>query len=380
MRRDWRDFAAWCALRGATALPAHVGIVAAYLSGLADSGRKASTIGRRAAAIGYHHKMAGHEPPTGSEGVRAVLRGIRRTIGSAKQGKAPATADLIGQMVALCPDNMIGKRDRALLCLGFAGAFRRSELCALEVADLTEVPDGLRILIRRSKGDQEGQGQEVAIPRGYKLRPVEAVQTWLAAAEISSGPVFRAVTRGGRVSCEALADDSAARIVKRYARRVGLDPASYGGHSLRSGFLTVAAESGASIWKLSAQSRHKSLDTLRGYIRSADLFKEQAGARSCDPQRAHQAAGDSFQQPRCRLAACLHRRAMDQSLPAGDRRPRLVCVRVAQHRHCPTCALGDGIMDPTLIPWIGSAVLVVVIVVLLAREAKRRWSHRHPAE
>jgi integrase len=181
---DWRDFAAWCASRGATSLPAHVGIVAAYLSALADSGRKSSTIGRRAAAIGYHHKMAGHEPPTNQEGVRAVLRGIRRTIGTARAGKAPATADLIGQMLALCPDSMIGKRDRALLCLGFAGAFRRSELCALEVADLTEVPDGLRILIRRSKGDQEGQGQEVAIPRGYKLRPVEAVQTWLAAAEI----------------------------------------------------------------------------------------------------------------------------------------------------------------------------------------------------
>jgi integrase len=173
---------------------------------------------------------------------------------------------------------MIGRRDRALLCLGFAGAFRRSELCALEVADLTEVPDGLRILIRRSKGDQEGQGQEVAIPRGYKLRPVEAVQTWLAAAEISSGPVFRAVTRGGRVSCEAMVDDSAARIVKRYASRVGLDPASYAGHSLRSGFLTSAAEAGASIFKLSEVSRHKSLDTLRGYVRRVDLFKEHAGA------------------------------------------------------------------------------------------------------
>ena len=275
---DWRDFAAWCALRGATALPAHQGIVAAYLSGLADSGRKASTIGRRAAAIGYHHKMAGHEPPTGSEGVKAVLRGIRRTIGSAKLGKAPATADLIGQMVALCPDTMIGKRDRALLCLGFAGAFRRSELCALEVADLTEVPDGLRILIRRSKGDQEGQGQEVAIPRGYRLRPVEAVQAWLAAAEISSGPVFRAVALGGKVSHAPLAEDSAARIVKRYARRVGLDPASYAGHSLRSGFLTSAAEAGASVWKLSEVSRHKSLDTLRGYVRRVDLFKDHAGA------------------------------------------------------------------------------------------------------
>ena len=148
---DWKDFSIWCLARGARG-------VAAYLSGLADSGRKSSTIGRRAAAIGYHHKMAGHEPPTNQEAVKTVLRGIRRTIGSAKQGKAPATADLIGQMLALCPDTMIGKRDRALLCLGFAGAFRRSELCALQVADLTEVPDGLRILIRRSKGDQEGQG------------------------------------------------------------------------------------------------------------------------------------------------------------------------------------------------------------------------------
>jgi integrase len=264
--------------QGATVLPAHVGIVAAYLSWLADSGRKSSTIGRRAAAIGYHHKMAGHEPPTNQEAVKTVLRGIRRTIGTARVGKAPATADLIGQMLALCPDTMIGKRDRALLCLGFAGAFRRSELCALQVADLTEVPDGLRILIRRSKGDQEGQGQEVAIPRGYKLRPVEAVQTWLAAAAISDGPVFRAVGRGGRVSCEALADDSAARIVKRYARRVGLDDGAYSGHSLRSGFLTSAAETGASVWKLSEVSRHKSLDTLRGYVRRVDLFKEHAGA------------------------------------------------------------------------------------------------------
>jgi len=112
---DWRDFAAWCASRGATALPAHVGIVAAYLSGLADSGRKASTIGRRAAAISHRHKLAGLEPPTSQEAVCAVLRGIRRTIGSATQGKAPATVDLIGQMLALCPDALIGKRDRALV-------------------------------------------------------------------------------------------------------------------------------------------------------------------------------------------------------------------------------------------------------------------------
>jgi len=175
---DWRDFAAWAALRGATPLPAHVGIVAAYLSWLADSGRKASTIGRRAAAIGHQHKLAGHEPPTGGEAVRAVLRGIRRTIGSAREGKAPATADILAAMLALCPATPGGHRDRALLALGFAGAFRRSELVALEVDDLTEVPDGLRVRIRRSKTDQEGEGAEIAIPRGYRLRPRRCRRGW----------------------------------------------------------------------------------------------------------------------------------------------------------------------------------------------------------
>jgi integrase len=197
---DWANFTAWCAARGATPLPAHVGIVAAYLSWLAESGRKASTIGRRAAAIGHRHKLAGHEPPTSQEGVRAMLRGIRRTIGAARAGKAPATADILTAMLRLCPPTLAGSRDRALLALGFAGAFRRSELVALEVADPTEAPDGLRVRIRRSKTDQEGEGSEIAIPRGYRLRPVEAVQAWLAAA----GPLFRPVLKGGRIQPEPL--------------------------------------------------------------------------------------------------------------------------------------------------------------------------------
>jgi integrase len=254
-------------------------VICAYISTLAHGGLKASTLGRRIAAIAHFHSQHGHKPPpTADETVRVVMKGIRRTIGTAREKKTPATHDILGRMLDACPDNMIGKRDRALLALGFAGAFRRSELCALEVADLVDVPDGLRVVIRRSKTDQTGEGQEVAIPRGYRLRPVEAVQTWLAAAEISTGPVFRAVARGGKVSAEPLADDSASRIVKRYAARVGLEAASFAGHSLRSGFLTSAAEAGASIWKLAEVSRHKSLDTLRGYVRRVDLFKEHAGA------------------------------------------------------------------------------------------------------
>ena len=169
-------------------------------------------------------------------------------------------------MLDACPDTLIGKRDRALLAFGFAGAFRRAELVALEVADLVEVADGLRVVIRHSKTDQEGQGAEIAIPRGYRLRPVEAVQAWLAAAEISSGPVFRPVARGGRVGTAALSSHAAALVIKQRIAAVGLDPATYSGHSLRSGFLTSAAEAGASLFKLTEVSRHKSLDTLRGYV------------------------------------------------------------------------------------------------------------------
>jgi integrase len=175
-------------------------------------------------------------------------------------------------------DTLIGKRDRALLLLGFAGAFRRSELVALTVADLIEAEGGFRVLIRRSKTDQEGQGQEIAIPAGGKLRPVEAIKTWLAAARIATGPVFRPVAKGGRVLPQPLTDRSVANIVKAYAAEAGLDPDLFSGHSLRAGFLTSAAEAGASLLKMAEVSRHASLDTLRGYVRRADLFRDHAGA------------------------------------------------------------------------------------------------------
>ena len=150
---------------------------------------------------------------------------------------------------------------RALLALGFAGAFRRSELCALQVDDLVEVPDGLRILIQRSKTDQEGRGRRSRYPAATGCARSRRSRGGLAAAEISAGPVFRAVALGGKVSNRPLADASASRIVKRYARRVGLDVDAYSGYSLRSGFLTSAAESGASVFKMTEVNRHHSLAT-----------------------------------------------------------------------------------------------------------------------
>jgi site-specific recombinase XerD len=277
-RSDFAGFTAWCGARGLVALPASADTVAAWLAALATGGAKASTIGRKAAAIRYAHKLAGHEPPTGLEAVKAVMRGIRREIGTAAAQKSPATADRIADIVRAIPDTLIGKRDRALLLLGFAGAFRRSELVALTVADLIDAEGGLRVVIRHSKTDQEGQGQEIAIPHGSRLRPVEAVRAWLAAAGITDGPVFRPIAKGGRVAAMALSGRSVAEIVKHHAERAGLDPAAYAGHSLRSGFITTGAENGASVFKLMEVSRHKSVDTLRGYVRRADLFRDHAGA------------------------------------------------------------------------------------------------------
>jgi integrase len=252
-------------------------MVAAFVSSEADRGISPSTITRRVAAIRYAHLLAKHETPTDSEAVKTVVRGIRRTIGTAQAKKAPATADLVALMLATCPDTLRGKRDRALLALGFAGAFRRSELVALAVEDLTETPNGYRVTIRHSKTDQEGAGQEIAIPRGTRLRPVEAVRAWLEAAGIAEGPVFRPINRGGRVVAATLTAESAAQVVKDAAERAGLDPATFAGHSLRAGFLTSAADAGASIFKMMDQSRHRSVETLRGYIRDADRFKDHAG-------------------------------------------------------------------------------------------------------
>ena len=277
-RSDFEMFSVWCrARRNVEPLGAAPDDVAAYLAAQASVGVKPSTLTRRLAAIAYAHRLVGLESPAGHEAVRAVMRGIRRTSGTARAQKAPATAERVTSMLeAVLADTLMGKRDRALLLLGFAGAFRRSELVALQVADLAYEPDGMRVLIRRSKADQEGQGKEIAIPRGTKLRPVAAVQEWLTAARITAGPVLRGINRHGQVG-GALSAQSVALVVKRYADAAGLDPAAFAGHSLRSGFLTSAAEAGADVLRMMEVSRHKRVETMQGYVRRASLFKGHAG-------------------------------------------------------------------------------------------------------
>ncbi|MDB5964161.1 MAG: integrase [Polaromonas sp.] len=277
-RSDARVFDAWCTGHGVRAFPAEPSTVAAFLASEAKRGVKASTIARRAAAIRYAHKARDLPDPTASEQVRRVSRGIRRTIGTAPTQKAPATAEIVAAMLSHCPPGAAGRRDRALLALGFAGAFRRSELVALDVADLIEVADGYRVLIRRSKTDQEAAGQEVAILHGRHILPVRAVQDWLAVSGITEGPLFRPIARSGRVLDARLTDRSIADVVKKYARAVGLDPATFSGHSLRAGFVTTAAERDVNESRIMDVTRHKDSRTVRGYVRRASMFKGHAGS------------------------------------------------------------------------------------------------------
>ena len=205
------------------------------------------------------------------------MRGIRRTIGTAPRKKAPATAERAIAMAVGTGTGLKGLRDRSLLLLGFAGAFRRSELVALDCEDIEECETGLRITIRCGKTDQEGHGATIGIVPGSVACPMTAVRAWRDAAGIATGPLFRSIRKGGKVGAR-LTDQSVADIVKTHAERVGLDPKLFAGHSLRAGFLTASAKRGASIFKMMDVSRHRSVDTLRGYVRDAELFKDHAGA------------------------------------------------------------------------------------------------------
>jgi integrase len=222
--------------------------------------------------------MVGYEPPTDSEAVKAVLAGIRRISGTAPTRKAPATAEALGAMLdCIEGESVKGKRDRALLLLGFAGALRRSELVALDVADLEETAEGFIVRITRSKTDQEGAGDFVSIPLGSKLLPVKAVKDWLAASGITEGPLFRPIRKGGMAEAERLSDRAVANIIKERAEAVGLDASAFSGHSLRSGFVTSALGAGADVLRVMDQTRHRQVNTLKGYDRRAKAFKQHAG-------------------------------------------------------------------------------------------------------
>ena len=280
---DLRDFDSWCATQRRSPMPAEPETVALYITDLARSGRAASTIQRRLAAISQVHQLAGHvPPPTADWEVRQVVQGIRRRLGTAPAQKEAVLTVTLRRLVASCdPATRAGARDRALLLLGFGAALRRSELVAIDVEDVTETDEGLRVRIRRSKTDQEAHGDEVGIVRGQHpdIDPVRALRHWRQLGDITTGPLFRPVTRSDTVRRGRLRPQAVALVVQRTASRAGLPtPQAFAGHSLRSGCATQAAMGGAPERAIMRQGRWRSIATVRRYIRSGDLWQENASA------------------------------------------------------------------------------------------------------
>lgn len=280
---DFAHFARWCDRGGRTSMPAAPEDIANYLAGLATGtggeagdAKAPATIKRRVAAIRLAHKAAGHIDPTGHVVVERTLAGIVRTLGSRQERSEPLTKDLLAQAVrALDGGGLAALRDRALLLVGFAGAFRRSELVAIRVDDLAFSDAGVLIHVRRSKTDQQGRGRVKAIPYldGPRLLcPAHSLADWCERSGIVAGPVFRGLTRSGEVRGTGLHDGEVSRIVKRAVAAIGLNPARYSGHSLRAGFVTTARGEGVPDHLVMSQTGHTDPRSLAVYTRPEDLF------------------------------------------------------------------------------------------------------------
>ncbi len=247
---DWKDFERWCDERQVPACPAAAAALALYLTALAAT-HKVATLTRRLSAISQAHPTAGFPSPTEDAGVLGLMAGIRRSRGTAATAKRPLLVPDLQALLGTLPDNLLGLRDRALLLLGFSGAFRRSELVSLNVEDVQETGDGLVLTLRRSKVDQDAAG-------------------------IGEGPLFVRVNRHGQLLPHRLSGEAVALVVKRYAAAAGLDPTEFAGHSLRARIATSAAIAGKSERAIMNQTGHKSTATLRRYIRDANLFRDNA--------------------------------------------------------------------------------------------------------
>jgi site-specific recombinase XerD len=280
-RADWKHFSAWCQARGREALPASPETVAFYLTELART-HKVASLTRRISAISQAHQAAGQASPAQEVAVRTLMAGIRRSHRTSVTTKKPVLVPDLARMLACLPDNLLGHRDRALLLAGFAGAFRRSELVALDWEDIDFGVEGLTLTLRRSKTDQEGQGRKIGIPyaRQPGLCPVAALARWRDLAGGDHGPVFRPLDRHGTVFPARLSDKAVARIVKRAIAATGANPTPYAGHSLRAGLATAAALGGASERSIMLQTGHRSLPILRRYIRDGSLFQENAVSKT----------------------------------------------------------------------------------------------------
>ena len=281
-KSDFNDFGIFCSQNGFKSLPSEPKIVSLYLTHLSTKDAKMSTLKRRLVSIGVIHKLKGYYLDTKHPAIIENIMGIKRRKGSVQKSKKPILINSLKEIINVIDqqdkEEIKKLRDRSIILIGFSGGFRRNEIVSLDYDDLDFVPEGLKINIKRSKTDQFGEGFTKALPYfdGSKYCPVVSLKNWIDISSITSGPVFRRFVKGSKLSEKRLTDQTVALLIKEYLNLAGIDSKNYSGHSLRSGFATSAAESGAEERSIMAMTGHKSTEMVRRYIKEANLFKNNA--------------------------------------------------------------------------------------------------------
>ena len=281
-KSDFNDFGLFCAKNEFKSLPTQPKIVALYLTHLSTKAVKMSTIKRRLVSIGVIHKLKGLYLDTKHPTIVENLMGIKRRKGSFQKGKKPLLINNLKKIIKVIDQENYEEikkiRDKKIILVGFSGGFRRNEIVSLDIDDLNFVNEGVRINLKRSKTDQFGEGSLKALPyfESSQYCPVKSLLNWIEISKIKSGPLFRRFIKGSKLSEKRLTDQTVALIVKEYLKLGGIDNRNYSGHSLRSGFATSAAESGAEERSIMAMTGHKTTGMVRRYIKEANLFKNNA--------------------------------------------------------------------------------------------------------
>jgi site-specific recombinase XerD len=281
-KSDFNDFGLFCIQNGFKSLPSEPKIVSLYLTHLSTKDAKMSTLKRRLVSIAVIHKLKGYYLDTKHPSIIENILGIKRRKGSFQKGKKPLLINNLKELI-----NVIDKqknkeikklRDRSIILIGFSGGFRRNEIVSLDYEDLDFVSEGLKINLTRSKTDQFGEGSVKGLPyfENSQYCPVKSIQRWIEKSNINTGPLFRRFTKGSNLTENRLTDQTVALLIKKYLKLAGVESSNYSGHSLRSGFATSAAESGAEERSIMAMTGHKSTEMVRRYIKEANLFKNNA--------------------------------------------------------------------------------------------------------
>ena len=281
-KSDFNDFGLFCSQNEFKSLPSEPKIVSLYLTHLSSKNVKMSTLKRRLVSIGVIHKLKGHYLDTKHPSIIENIMGIKRRKGSIQKGKKPLLINSLKLIINAINEQNIEEikkfRDKSIILIGFGGGFRRTELISIDHEDLEFTPEGLKITIKKSKTDQIGEGMTKALPYfdNEIYCPVKNLKKWLEISKIKSGPIFRRFSKGLSLTNKRLSDQSVVLLIKEYLKLAGIENKNFSGHSLRSGFATVAAESGADERSIMAMTGHKTTEMVRRYIKEANLFKNNA--------------------------------------------------------------------------------------------------------